>query len=116
MGDGSLFTMDSVQLRKGQQLVADPFDDNTYDEQNSFADHESFVTRDDDNIYGILPAQTPAINFGDLAELRLNQRLHISSGDDASEASFGTMGSGLTTDFTDHDYTDYAGEETEQAE
>jgi hypothetical protein len=124
MGDGSLFTMDSVQLRKGQ-LVADPFDDGTYDEQGSFADHESFVTRDEDNLYGghNIPhqhhhaaAQEPAITFSDLEHLRMTQRLNISSADDNSEVSFGTMASGLTTDFTDHDYSEYACEETEQAE
>jgi hypothetical protein len=124
--DGSLFTMDSVQLRKGQ-LVADPFDDGTYDEQGSFADHESFVTRDDDNLYGhnhnnvnAPPAAEPAaISFSDLEHLRMTQRLQITSNngsDDHSEVSFGTMASGLTTDFTDQDYSEYACEETEQAE
>jgi hypothetical protein len=46
ISDGSLFTTDSVFVRKSQ-FIADALDnDNTYDENDSFADHESFMTRD----------------------------------------------------------------------
>jgi hypothetical protein len=39
----SCFTMDSVTMRK-HQLIADPLDDGTYYENDSFADHDDSVT------------------------------------------------------------------------
>jgi hypothetical protein len=39
----SCFTMDSVTMRK-HQLIADPLDDGTYHENDSFADHDDSVS------------------------------------------------------------------------
>lgn len=113
LGDGSLFTMDSVRLRK-EQLVADPLGEGSYDEGDSFADHESFMTRDD-SFCNMGRAQQPVLTFSDLENMRLTQRLQISN-DDTSVVSFGTMASGITTDFTDHDYTEYARDEIDFTE
>ena len=127
ISDGSLFTTDSVFVRKSQCNVADPIDHedtHTYYGDDSFADHESFMTRDSDvhQLYEMprslpQPSQQPpsAINapmrLDDLESLKLS-RLHISSagshhqhgggvgGDDISLISYGT------TDCTDHDFTD----------
>lgn len=145
---GSLFTTDSVFVRKAQCDIADPIDNDethTYYGDDSFADHESFMTRDSDvhllyetpaRIYGSSNTQPhpptrqhhngsathqpppsaikTTMTLDDLESLKLS-RLNIASsganhhhggGDDISLISYGTMASGLTTDFTDHDYTD----------
>jgi hypothetical protein len=124
--DGSFFTTDSVNIRKAQ-LVADPLDHagsyDDYEEDESFADHESFMTRESDaHIFYEVPASTaatatPAMTLHDLAALKMN-RLQIShpSTDDISLVSYGTMASGLTTDYTDHDYSEFACDEAEYAE
>lgn len=116
VGDGSLFTMDSVRLRKGQ-LVADHLGDGSYDEQDSFACHESVVTRDsEDCLYDVAQeAQNPVLTFSDLEALRLTNRLNVCA-DEGSVMSCNTMASGLTNDFTEHDYSEYACDETEYAE
>jgi hypothetical protein len=160
ISDGSLFTTDSVFVRKSQCNIADPIDNDethTYYDDDSFADHESFMTRDTDahllyeiparnnnapsstadavpsqsqKAYGSSssghvrrPEQPPSaikapMTLDDLESLKLS-RLHINSssgahhnmhgagaGDDISLISYGTMASGLTTDYTDHDFTD----------
>jgi hypothetical protein len=130
ISDGSFFTTDSVNIRKAQ-LVADPLDHaGSYDEygldEDSFADHESFMTRESDaHIFyevpsaqaAAAPTTAPPMTLHDLAALKMN-RLHIShpSTDDISLVSYGTMASGLTTDYTDHDYSEFACDEAEYAE
>ena len=125
ISDGSFFTTDSVNIRKAQ-LVADPLEhggsyDDDDEEDDSFADHESFMTRDSDaHIFYEVPNRVmaaPPMTLSDLAALKMN-RLQISNGaaDDISLASCGTMASGLTTDYTDHDYSEFACDEAEYAE
>jgi hypothetical protein len=132
ISDGSLFTTDSVFVRKAQ-FIADPVDtDNTYDDNDSFADHESFMTRDSDVplLYemphhatntnttsqqtNVQPPTRPVMTLNDLDSLKLN-RLNISTihqhhnnnnNDDISLVSYGTMASGVTNDYNDLDYTD----------
>jgi hypothetical protein len=140
ISDGSFFTTDSVYVRKAQ-FIADPIDNedsNAYYDDDSFADHESFMTRDTD---AHLLYETPAnlvqqkpdssmvppaaiqttMTLNDLQSLKLN-RMNISSGinDDISLISYGTMASGLTIEFTENDnsYTDgyVLDEETEHNE
>ena len=146
ISDGSLFTTDSVFVRKAQCNIADPIDNDethTYYDDDSFADHESFMTRDSDvHLLYEMPArnhsQPPTstlkangttahprhpehppsaikttMTLNDLESLKLS-RLNITSsahhtgsgGDDISLISHGTMASGLTTDYTDYDFTD----------
>jgi len=116
--DNSIFTMDSVNLRK-TQMVADPLEnEGTYDEDDSFADHESFVTRESDATFFRQQAQShnTVLTFDDLEAMRMRERLHISA-EESSQFSFGTIGSGLTTDFTeDHEESEYLHDETQYAE
>ena len=160
ISDGSLFTTDSVFVRKAQCNIADPIDNDEthtyYADDDSFADHESFMTRDSDvhllyemptrnpmppsttnelhhppsqhkshgrSTHARRPEQPPSaikttMTLDDLESLKLS-RLNISAsgghgtngggggvGDDISLISYGTMASGLTTDYTDHDFTD----------
>ena len=117
-GDSSIFTMDSVNLRK-TQMVADPLEnEGTYNEEDSFADHESFVTRDSDATFFRQQAQVnnTVLTFDDLDAMRNRERLHISA-EESSQFSFGTLGSCLTTDFTeDHEDSEYIADETGVAE
>ena len=116
--DNSILTMDSVNLRK-TQMVADPLEnEGTYDEDDSFADHESFVTRDSDATFFRQHAQqnNTVLTFDDLEAMRMRERLHISV-EESSHFSFGTMGSGLTYDYTDdHEESEFVHDETEHAE
>ncbi len=121
--------MDSVNLRKNQ-MVADPLEDATYNEMDSCADHESISRASQFSEYqasfkngasgaaagttrlGV--ARTPRTIGGiefDSLQINSADKQHTSntdSGDsdddsDDDDKSFGTMTSGLTTDFTEHD-------------
>jgi hypothetical protein len=110
---GSVFTMDSVSLRKGQ-MIADPLNDaGTYAEEDSFADHESFMTRDD--FVPIEECASPAREIkpriSGLDELNFMAKLQIAGhsimhggavgGENDDAVSFMTGASGLTTDYTE---------------
>lgn len=119
ISDGSVFTMDSVQLRKGQ-MIADPLDHGTYVGEDSFADHESFMTRDD--FAPIEECASPAREIkpriSGLDELNLNGKLQITGSiEDASTVSFMTGASGLTTDYTEqYEDSEYGCDEVHCAE
>jgi hypothetical protein len=119
-GDFSLYTMDSIHLRKGQQVIADPLDDKTYlygaEDESSFADHETYVTRmtgDDFDMFdtaalGIKERnrENEVLTFGPDSK-QFTDRLHkmgitenLANSDDQS------MASGLTNDFTDFGFED----------
>jgi hypothetical protein len=103
ISDGSVFTMDSVSLRKGQ-MIADPLDHGTYAGEDSFADHESFMTRDD--FVPIQEAASPVRReikprISGLDALNFTEKLQIGGIGDASIVSFMTGASGLTTDYTE---------------
>ena len=123
-GDLSCFTMDSVNLRKAQ-LVADPIfaDDGTYNEEDSYADHESVSRASMFSEYTPGAARnipeprlgvhrTPS-RFG---AIRVDRRPHpaqpkedessSSEGGHDDDGSFGSETSGLTQDFTDNDFLD----------
>lgn len=117
--DNSILTMDSVNLRK-TQMVADPLDnEGTYDEDDSFADHESFVTRESDSTFFRQHAQrtSTVLTFDDLEAMRMREKLQISA-DESSQFSFGgSSGSLLTTDFTeDHEESEFVNDETQLTE
>ncbi len=117
ISEGSLFTMDSVQLRKGQ-MIADPLEEGTYDEEDSFADHESFMTREPSFMNhhpGAVVQQPTVLTFGDLEELRLTQKLQISAEETSTISFSDTLASGLTTDFS-HSDSEYACDEKDYAE
>lgn len=117
ISEGSLFTMDSVCLRKGQ-MVADPLEEGTYDEDDSFADHESFMTREPsfmNHCPGAAMQQPTVLTFGDLEELRLTQKLQISAEETSTISFSDTLASGLTTDFS-HSDSEYAFDEKDYAE
>jgi hypothetical protein len=114
---GSLFTMDSVALRK-TQLVADPIEEGTYcPDDMSFADHESVYTSQASDLnlmggydrYGLERQESAAsiLSFNTLDSLRFDDRLQLNGTDETSanmgsvSDSFGTLGSGITTDFTE---------------
>ena len=120
-GDLSCFTMDSVNLRK-TQLVADPIEDGgTYNEEESFADHESISRASCFSEYapptkasaaparmGVYrtPSRMGAIKFDKLqiaSSSAQNSNSHTDDDSDDDDDSFGTMTSGLTTDFTEHE-------------
>jgi hypothetical protein len=120
-GDLSCFTMDSVNLRK-TQLVADPLEDATYNEMDSCADHESISRASQFSEYqasfkngasgaaagptrlGVYrtPSRMGAIKFDSL-QISNKEKDADDSDDSDDDKSFGTMTSGLTTDFTEHD-------------
>ena len=116
--DNSILTMDSVNLRK-TQMVADPLEnEGTYDEDDSFADHESFVTRESDATFfrHLSQQRNTVLTFDDLEAMRMREKLHISA-EESSQFSFGTIGSGLTNDYTyDHEESEFVQDETELAE
>jgi hypothetical protein len=130
-GDFSLFTMDSIHLRKGQQVIADPLDDKTYlygsnEDDCSFADHETYVTRmsgDDFDLYEMsaVNRENAVLTFGTEADSnRFTERLH-KMGITENIADDQSMASGLTNDFTDFgldddDYEDDACYEEECTE
>jgi hypothetical protein len=122
--DMSCFTMDSVNLRK-LQLVADPIEDGGayYAGDDSFADHESISRA---SVFSEYPTPVSrgvnkCMSNESLGPIRFD-KLQITgppahqsrpSGtqgstdeDDDDDKSFGSMTSGLTTDFTDHDFLD----------
>jgi hypothetical protein len=111
--DGSFFTTDSVALRK-HQMVADPIDGEEYNEDCSFADHETYLSkRSDEYENEVLYATPTVLTFADLEHMRLTQRLKISC-EEQSEVSFSTIASGLSTDFTEHDtLSEFCYDETE---
>jgi hypothetical protein len=111
--DGSFFTTDSVALRK-HQMIADPIDGEEYNEDCSFADHETYVTkRSDEYEHEVLYATPTVLTFADLEHMRLTQRLKISC-EEQSEVSFSTIASGLSADFTEHDtLSEFCYDETE---
>jgi hypothetical protein len=102
----SVFTMDSVSLRKGQ-MIADPLDNGTYAGEDSFADHESFMTRDD--FMPITECESPVREIKPRIsglDAVFAGKLHLGGGrgsgsGDASIVSFMTGASGLTTDYTE---------------
>lgn len=116
---GSAFTMDSVALRKGQ-LIADPVDGGTYCEDESFADHESFMTRDDftplAEAKGPMVRESNVVAMGDF--VNLNERQVIPEGEvEDDTVSYMTGTSALTNDFTDlNDESEYEATETDYAE
>ena len=116
--DNSILTMDSVNLRK-TQMVADPLEnEGTYDEDDSFADHESFVTRESDATFfrQLSQQRNTVLTFDDLEAMRMREKVHISA-EESSQFSFGTIGSGLTNDYTyDHEESEFVQDETELAE
>lgn len=141
--DLSCFTMDSVNLRK-TQLVADPLEDiNTYNEDASYADHESVSRASQFSEYPIeaasnvpapprmgvsrTPSRLGAINIDRNKKPQpkvegnpVYDRRKDDDGDDDDDdddRSFGTMTSGLTTDFADQDefYIDDSDEEDEES-
>lgn len=118
ISSGSAFTLDSVALRKGQ-LVADPLENGgTYCEEDSYADHESFMTRDD---FGLISeTEGPGNNMvamSDLVDLKMRQAIPEGSGDlvEDDTVSFMTGTSALTNDFT-NDESEYEATETDYAE
>ncbi len=125
-GDLSCFTMDSVNLRKAQ-LVADPIfaDDGTYNEEDSYADHESVSRASMFSEYTPGAARNiPEPRLGvyrtpsRLGAIRVDRRPHPAQpkedetssseegNDDDDDRSFGSVTSGLTQDFTDNDFLD----------
>jgi hypothetical protein len=127
-GDLSCFTMDSVNLRKNQ-MVADPLEDATYNEMDSCADHESVSRASVFSEYqasfkngasgaaagptrlGVYrtPSRIGGIKFDSLQISSGNKKSNSNNDEDSDsdsdddDKSFGTMTSGLTTDFTEHD-------------
>ena len=129
-GDLSCFTMDSVNLRK-TQLVADPIlddeDDMAYNETDSYADHESVSRASQFSEYPIEASQLQrypsrgvkkSLSCDSIGPMRFD-KLQITNktraaaaaaaaaahdDHDSDEDSFGTMTSGLTTDFTEHEF------------
>lgn len=124
-GDLSCFTMDSVNLRKAQ-LVADPIftDDGTYNEEDSYADHESVSRASIFSEYtpgaarippeprlGVhrTPSRLGAIRVVEHRPHPAQPKEDESSsgeeeGNDDDERSFGSVSSGLTQDFTGDDF------------
>lgn len=123
-GDLSCFTMDSVNLRKAQ-LVADPIfaDDGTYNEEDSYADHESVSRASMFSEYTPGAARiAPEPRLGvyrtpsRLGAIRVERRPNPAQpkedessssegeGNDDDDRSFGSVTSGLTQDFTENDF------------
>lgn len=129
--DFSLFTMDSIHLRKGQQIIADPLDDKSYmysgglyEDECSFADHESCVTRSTNDELCIVEAihqpnhgtyhnrSKTVLTFGNGTTSdprqfteRLNQ-ITITETTGNDDHSCYSMASGLTNDFADFAFED----------
>lgn len=139
-GDLSCFTMDSVNLRK-TQLVADPILDDddgmTYTETDSYADHESVSRASQFSEYPIEASQQrqlqrypsrgvkKSFSCDSMGPMRFD-KLQITSAaaaakaaahddHDSDEDSFGTMTSGLTTDFTEHEFLEDSESEEDNA-
>lgn len=110
--DLSCFTMDSVNLRK-TQLVADPLDDISYNDADSYADHESISRASHFSQFTEYPppprsSKQMTTSDDSIGPIRFD-KLQISGGDDGideDDRSFGSMTSGLTTDFTEHELLD----------
>jgi len=112
-GDLSCFTMDSVNLRK-TQLVADPIE-GCYDEMDSCADHESISRASQFSEYpmsmqnAVAPPRTGVSRTPSrMGAIRVSKEVSADDNNDDNdhsdgEDSFGTMTSGLTTEFTEHD-------------
>jgi len=127
-GDLSCFTMDSVNLRK-TQLVADPIEDGTYNDEDSCADHESVSRASVFSEYtpGMMQQLPGPSKLGvhrtpsRMGQIRFD-RMQIAepkpdeSEEDDDEGSFGTLTSGLTTDFTENEFLNSDDEEDDDEE
>lgn len=103
--DMSVFSMDSVNLRKSQ-MVADPLDNCTYNEEDSSADHDTISRAS-----GIREAHDGGLTTIGGPPPRRGLDKFFADDINISTRSFGTIASGLTTGFTEHDMEDLSDED-----
>jgi hypothetical protein len=126
--DCSLVTMDSIFVRKGQQMIADPLDDKSFmyvgdfygEDECSFADHDTYVTSSINEEFGIVEEMSQpndvlynnqlrtVLSWGNAAtpdsrhfSEQMNQICITENHHSSDDHSQYSMASGLTNDFNE---------------